>query len=302
MMLVHEQGPGGGRIRPLSAPHAEYVRVVGPGAEQPAVTAALAGALDDLAEGGDRVVVSDLPVTSALGRHFAATPPWKHTEARCAVVPLPVDWAAMSRSTRKTHNRRQRAVDELIADGRRLVFRRSRSAEELRDGYRVLVDLHRRQWSPDLVLPDADLRHTADTWEQVVGRCGPGLAFVATMELDGVAVAAQLCLYRDTRSFSLRPAMHPDHRSLSPGHALLRRLTDELTASGFTEFDLGRTLDSAGQTGYKSQYLARWTDTITATSAATHRQHVRAAPRPAVIGDHVSAVDLATPARHAAVV
>ena len=274
----------GGRweIVPLGSPHSEYVRVVGPGAEEPSTTAAIAAELDGLACGGDRVVLCDVPATSALGRHMMADGAWEQTAVPCAQVVLPVDWTAMSKTTRKAHRRRERVLAEAAAAGHQITYRRSRTPRELAYGYRVLRDLHRRQW------PTSD--PLTDDWPAVLEHCGPDTAFVASLALDGEPVAAQLCLHRShprgdgqhadepaaKRCYSLRPAMSPDHRPLSPGHALLRLLAADLSAAGFTRLDLGRTVAEPGQAGYKNQYSAGWTYTLT----ATHTASTATAPEP----------------------
>ena len=271
--LVRRLTPGGRwEIVPVGAPYAEHVRVVGPGAEQPSTTAALAAKLDALASAGDRVMLCDVPITSALGRHMMTDPRWPQTAVPCAQVPLPVAWAAMSQSTRKSHRRRARALDVLVEQGHQITYRRSQTPLELADGYTALRGLHRRQWSAN-VRPESDLERDGAAWQAVIDECGPRLAFVAAMELDGEVVAAQLCLYRGQHCYSLRPAMHPDHAAMAPGHALLRMLVADLADAGFTCLDLGRTVDTPGQAGYKAQYLAGrgWTYTITATHTVRGR-------------------------------
>jgi CelD/BcsL family acetyltransferase involved in cellulose biosynthesis len=98
----------------------------------------------------------------------------------------------------------------------------------------------------------------------VLNRCGPGTAFIATLALDGEVVAAQLCLTRNRRAYSVVPAMHPNYKDLAPGHALLRHLAQDLTCAGYEHLDLGRTVP--GQHAYKNQYRPRWSETLCAVS------------------------------------
>lgn len=58
--------------------------------------------------------------------------------------------------------------------------------------------------------------------------------------------------------WSLRPVMNPDFLRLAPGHLLLHRLIDDLSDHGFVGLDLGRTVEAAGQIGYKAQYQPQW--------------------------------------------
>ena len=269
LALVRRTATGGrSEIVPLSAPHAEYVRVIGPAAEEPQAIAALTSALDDLALGGDHVALRDVPATSALGQHLMKDGRWPQTAVPCARVPLPLDLMAMSKATRKAHRRRERALDELVAKGHRILYRRTQTSDELTADYKVLHDLHRRQWPADIVRPESDLTLAADDWPSVLDRCGPDIAFVASMEVDDCTVAAQLCLYRGHHCYSLRLAMDLAYRDLSPGHSLLRLLAADLAESGFTHLDLGPTIDTPEQIGYKAQYLPNWTYTLTATHAA----------------------------------
>ncbi|WP_446045364.1 GNAT family N-acetyltransferase [Streptomyces olivaceus] len=90
-------------------------------------------------------------------------------------------------------------------------------------------------------------------------------AFIATITIDGTLAAAQLCLYRGTTCWSLRPAMNPGAARLAPGHLLLPRLIDDLSSHGFTGLDLGRTAETDGQTGYKEQYQPRWSTALSFT-------------------------------------
>lgn len=260
-------GDGPGDLRPLSAPHAEYLRVTGPEAEHPAVTTALEAGLNAIAGDTGHIAVTDLPATTGLGRHLTSSPSWNHTTTACATVALPLGWAEMSRATRKTHKRRQRALDDLVAQGHQVVYHRSRTADELAAACQALVHLHRLQRADD-ARPGAEFALDGDAWRTVLEHCGPDIAFIAIQCIDETPIAAQLCLTRGARAYSLLTARHPGYNQVSPGHALLRRLIQDLTDAGYTALDLGRTLDTPGQSGYKSQYLAHWTHTLTATRAA----------------------------------
>lgn len=268
------------RVVPLSAPHAEYVRPVGPAANDASTAADLTTRLEQLAREGDLVELTDIPAACAWGSTLASRPFWHCETTPCASVPLPVDYAAMSRSTRKEHRRRGREWDNLKALGQHVVYRRTSTVTELTTAYPALLDLH------SLQRPDQDQAHAAKTWTTVLQDTGSQTAFIATLELNDTIVAAQLCLYRGQRCYSLRPAIHPDYSHLAPGHALLRHITEDLATEGFTHLDLGRTVPDGGQIGYKNQYLPRWSDTITARSGGlrrrpVHSSHACAVPAPA---------------------
>jgi hypothetical protein len=265
LALVRDQDADGTtHVKALSSPVAEYIRAVGPHSFRQDVAEALVRGLRDLAQDGQPLVISDVPADTPLGRAIAAQPDWAQVAAGCAQIPLPVPWAEMSRTTRRQHRRRQRVWDELATEGHKIVYSRTRTAIELAEAVAVLRRLDTARRAGQARQFDATAEEA--TWSAVL-RCGPDTAFVATLSLDGTPVAAQLCLYRDRRCYSLRPAMSPDHLELACGHALLRYLTDDLTRDGFTLLDLGRTINSAGQVGYKSQYLATWTETLAATAA-----------------------------------
>ncbi|MFE7115295.1 GNAT family N-acetyltransferase [Streptomyces sp. NPDC057654] len=244
------------RLRPLGAPHAEYLRAVGPGAHQPTVAEALLRTLESLAQEDD-VELSDIPLGSVLGRQLESRPGWWQTTIPCAVLDLPVAYAALSPSTRREHRRRERTWQTLVGEGRRITYRRTRGTAELITAWEGLRDLYQRARGADPGFAEKG------TWPALLQRLGSGTAFIATLELDETAVAAQLCLYRNTHCYSLLPAMDPEARDLAPGHALLRILTADLAAQGFTTLDLGRTRDTDGQRGYKAQYNARWSSTLT---------------------------------------
>ncbi|WP_406003909.1 GNAT family N-acetyltransferase [Streptomyces sp. NBC_00829] len=253
---VRNQTVGGWmEVTPLSTPAAEYVRIVGPDAEQPGVAAAIAEALTRF---DADVMLPDVPASSALGRYISQ---WQHALTRCARVDLPVPYASMSRSTRRDHRRRQRDWHALAESGHCVTYHRTQSPAELLDAYTVLAHLHqlRRHDRTELLgLTSADERLRA-----VLERCAD-MAFIATLTLDGRAVAAQLCLHRGRHAYSMLPAMDPAHQDLAPGHALLRRLSDELTTAGYASLDLGRTTCAPGQAAYKNSYAPVWTGTLTA--------------------------------------
>jgi hypothetical protein len=131
---------GAVRVRPLSGPHAEFVRVTGHGADLPETAAAIAAALTALARECHDLAVTDLPTDTALGRHLAAHPDRECETVPTAAIGLPRDWAALPRTTRRSTNRRDRALRQLVDDGHRIVFDRTRNTDKLQDRYRTLVD------------------------------------------------------------------------------------------------------------------------------------------------------------------
>ncbi|MFI1621849.1 GNAT family N-acetyltransferase [Streptomyces lydicus] len=249
---------GGVRITPLGSPAAEYIRAVGPCADEPHVAGALVQRLTDWAADGAAVVMPDVPTGSRLGQLLAAEPGWSHTTVACAQVPVPMPYAAMSRVTRRDHVRRERTWTALEMEGR-VDYRRSSTADELAAGTADAQHLHRRRWAshPTRVPP-------LDGLLEVLRHCGPTEAFAAVLRLDGCPVAAMVCLHRGPVAYSLLPAMDPAVADLAPGHALHRRLLADLDAAEFEVLDLGRTRDEPGQISYKSQYLPSWTSSVAA--------------------------------------
>jgi CelD/BcsL family acetyltransferase involved in cellulose biosynthesis len=269
--LVCDRAGARPRTTALSAPMGEYVRAMGPAAEDPRVAKALAGYLEGLASEGQHVDLAGLPADSALARHLtstgsAAAGRWQTSVTDCAEIPLPLAYEEMSRSTRRDHKRRQRVWDEL-ARRRKVTYRRTRDSDELLTAYAVLARLHARRWAGHA--PPAGSPHApgASHWPTVLERCGAGMAFIVTLAVDDEIAAAQLCLTRHRRAYSVVPAIDPLHRDLAPGHALLRHLAQDLTTAGYEYLDLGRTVP--GQHAYKDQYLPRWTETVSAVSAPT---------------------------------
>ncbi|MEU6070606.1 GNAT family N-acetyltransferase [Streptomyces sp. NPDC047082] len=255
LALVREACRGGGtRIFPLSWPASEQVLPLG--ATQQTADLLVTKA-SELAASGCQVTIADLPSDSAFGRQAELQWGRPGVESLYATVPLPLDIAALSRSTRRDHQRRRRIVQEL---GGRVGYVRTRTTGELLQAYRTLEDLHalRNRDRPaaalasDLSLP----------WPQVLRQCA-SLAFVATLTVDGEAVAAQLCLQWNGRAHSVVTAMDPAHHQLSPGHLLLELLCDDLAREGYVALELGRTVSDSGQRAYKSSYGAVWTLTRT---------------------------------------
>ncbi|MFI5702546.1 GNAT family N-acetyltransferase [Streptomyces xanthochromogenes] len=261
LALVHDATGPRERVYPLSAPMADYVRVTGPHADSAPIAASLVVALRRFAGDHIDIAMSDVPAACALGRTLteaAGRQGWLHTTGHCAAIDLPVDYAAMSASTRRSHRRRQRHWDRL-AESRSVVYCRTRTTAELLDTYSVLADLHERRWAGASPPPHAAHPGLADSWRPVLGRCGAGMFSIATLSVDGTVVATQLCVMRRATCYSLVPAMDPEFQALAPGHALLRLLTRDLYDQRFRVLDLGRTVE--GQR-YKHQYLPRWMSTV----------------------------------------
>jgi CelD/BcsL family acetyltransferase involved in cellulose biosynthesis len=269
MPLICDRASARPRTLALSAPMGEYVRAVGPAAEDPQVAKALAGYLEGLASDGQHVDMAGLPVDSALAGHLTSTGPavagrWHTSVTDCAEIPLPLAYEEMSRSTRRDHKRRQRAWDEL-AQRHKVTYQRTRDSDELLTAYAVLARLHARRWAGHA--PPAGSPHAPGAlhWPAVLERCGANMAFIATLTVDDEIVAAQLCLTRHRRAYSVVPAIDPRYKDLAPGHALLRHLAQDLNTAGYEYLDLGRTVP--GQHAYKDQYRPRWSKTVSAISA-----------------------------------
>ncbi|MFI0813509.1 GNAT family N-acetyltransferase [Streptomyces echinatus] len=264
LALVREADrTGRTRITPLSWPACEQVRPVGESEEAVSV---LVRRLADLA---DDVLVADLAADCLLAEQAYRRWGQPRTQTLYATVALPVDLAGLSRSTRRDHTRRRRAV-EALSD--RVGYHRTRTASELLAAYEVLERLFRLRNAPR-----ASAAGTADLalpWRQVLEHCAP-LAFIATLTLDACPVAAQLCLRSENRVHSVITAMDPTQRDLAPGHALLHRLCEDLTGEGYTTLDLGRTTAEDGQRSYKAAYGAVWTTTHTYAAPVSGRSLAR---------------------------
>jgi CelD/BcsL family acetyltransferase involved in cellulose biosynthesis len=262
LALVREQQHDGtSRIFALGSPRAEYVRPVGPASEDADAAGALVRTLHRFAQQGEAVRIADVPRGSALGRQLSLQPGWTNSMSSCASVPLPVPYQRLSRDNRRAHQRREQVWKDLLEEGREVTYSRCVGTERL-PAWDALVGLHQARWSG--ARPEGE-RELLDVL------ASPG-AFVAQLRLDGVAVAANLCLTRGPHCYSLLPAMNPDLLDYAPGHALLRHLTSDLTRAGLVSLNLGRTLNQRGQRQYKAQYAPLWAATVTAAST-----HVKAA-------------------------
>ncbi|MFJ8677356.1 GNAT family N-acetyltransferase [Streptomyces sp. NPDC093589] len=247
------------RIAPLSAPMAEYVRPVGPGAEDPYVAASFLCQLQRLAV-DERVDLTDVPADSALGLCMsqASSGVRLYGSSPCAHVSLPLDLHSLSRSTRREHRRRERVWVQMATE-HDVRYGRTRGPEELVDAFRDLCRLHQARWSEQARLPGVSLSAESQQWETVLKKCPQ--AFISTIAIGGSVVAAQLCLQQGDTVFSVIPAMDPAYKNVAVGHALLRALIADLTSIGAGTLDLGRTVE--GQT-YKSQYAPEWSKTLSA--------------------------------------
>lgn len=272
LALVREHLQDRPFISALGNPHIEYVRAVGPGAEDPAVARAFAQQIHRFAEHDEAVRLGDVPLDSALGRRLAQLPGWSVTTTSCATVQLPVAYGSLPSATRRAHQKRRAKWRQLEKDGR-VDFRRC-VGSALMPAWEALVSMYKARRGGARPPGERELRDVL---------AGPGV-FIAQLSIDGAPVAADLCLSRGTHVYSLLPAMDPDWHRYAPGHALVRYLTAYLSRKDpageqrFTVFDMGRTLKRPGQRTYKEAYGPDWSATLTADSGAVGRSapYVRA--------------------------
>ncbi|MFD5814779.1 GNAT family N-acetyltransferase [Streptomyces sp. NPDC127038] len=267
-LVRHDDAPRT-RILPLSAPHAECVRPIGPYAEDPGVARALAFHLLLTDDAGADVVMTDIPAPSALGQVLTLLCQdvgWDCTTTPSAVIQLPVHYDRLPTSTQRQHTRRRRTWGRLTDAGRSITYTRTRHTADLLNAFVVLARLHQQRWTGHDPLPGSLTAADQDQWLAVLRNIGAAHACIATLAVDNRVIAAQLLLTRGPRCYSLIPAMDPSQRHLAPGHALLRHLIEDLTGEGFDALDLGRT--TGLQQAYKRQYAPVWTDTLSALSAS----------------------------------
>ncbi|OEV11406.1 GNAT family N-acetyltransferase [Streptomyces nanshensis] len=268
LALVREAGV----VRALGSPVAECIRPVGRAAEDASVAGALVQELRAMVRAGDAVEVADVPRASALGRHLAGVAGWHGSMVPYARVTLPVIYPAMVPEIRRGHAKRKSRWTRLTQHSR-VVVRRSRGPRELLADWEVLLRLHEERFG--------DLPAAARELRAVLGGCA-GIAFIASLTVEDKPVAAQLCLHRRHRAYSLLAAMTADAEicRAGPGHALLRELCDLLHAEGFASFDLGRTRvdenGGGGQVAYKEAYGPGWEDLVTVTSRTAEQPPPRA--------------------------
>ncbi|MGW1895586.1 GNAT family N-acetyltransferase [Streptomyces sp. NPDC002004] len=257
MALARADGETGARYSALSSPHAQYVRPVGPHADDPVIAHALAAHLALLAQDGRHIAMTDVPVNSGLGRGLeqaAASRGWHHSTTRCGRIRLPNGPTALPRSMRRDEQRRRRDRDRLAAD-HEIAYRRTRHTAELLDAYDVLACLSADRVSSPAHAGAADV----ERWRTVLARCGAATATIAGVAVDGTVVAAQLCLFRGREAHAVALAEDPAHRHLEPGRTLLSHLVADLAAEGFHTLHLGRHADAV-------PYRPRWSTTLSAIS------------------------------------
>ncbi|MGW1783950.1 GNAT family N-acetyltransferase [Streptomyces sp. NPDC002143] len=267
LALQHEDlGDGTTAVRTM--PYCEDVTPVGSGAQDYHVAEALAYQVTGLARDGVVVTLQNVTARSPLGTELRTQPGWRHTTSRTAVVPLPLNMAALPNSLRCQHARRERA----LAESGRVTYRRTRTTAGLLDAMPALETLCSLQRETD------DRGPAPRAWTEVMRQCADG-AFIAEATLDGALMASQLCLFRGRHCYSALLAMNPAMRHLAPGHALLRWLAGDLATSGFTCRDLGPTRDTPRQIRYKSQYSPIWSVNLSSVAdGSTLTAHQRPGP------------------------
>ncbi|MER6692756.1 GNAT family N-acetyltransferase [Streptomyces minutiscleroticus] len=249
----------GNNVTALSAPHAAYVRPVGPHADTPAVAATFAFHLLLLSQNGVNVDLSDVPATSGLAHALADVgddSAWQCSPDTATALELPLTPASLSRSAQREHTRLQRTWHRLVAD-QDLAYTRSRHIRDLLAGFDVLNRLHQPgQWPGHAA--------SAQQWRAVLDHIGAADAFVATLSVDRTIVAAQLGVVRGRHCTVLLSALAFTARHLGPDHALLRHLARDLAGEGFTALTLGRAVH--GRHTYQHQRQPVWASTLTASS------------------------------------
>jgi CelD/BcsL family acetyltransferase involved in cellulose biosynthesis len=261
LALARHRAEASGTVSALT-PYAELNDAVGAGARQRHIVHALAAHLDQLVQEGVEVNLTNIPGRSELARVLARRATWTATSSPSALIPLPLDWDSLPPPLRRQHAKRERRINA----GHSITYARTRTTAELLQMQPELERLHSARWSP---APEAGAPHP--DWTAVLSELTNESAFIASISIDGALAAAQLCVHRGSTAWSLRPAMNPDFARLAPGHLLLHRLIDDLTAHGFTGLDLGPTADTNGQRGYKDQYRPLWSETLSFIPARVSR-------------------------------
>ncbi|MFI6341093.1 GNAT family N-acetyltransferase [Streptomyces sp. NPDC050535] len=269
LAMARQDGGPRSRFVPLSAPHTECVRLVGPHAEDPAIARAFVFHLLLIAEAADAdVVMTDVPATSALGQclnQLCEDHGWQSTSAASASIPLPVHYDTLARSTQRQHTRRRHTWTRLAAS-RTVTYTRTRHTQDLLDAFGVLCHLHQRRSRPQDALPAPAIAADAHHWRPVLTHLGAAHAAIATLAVDDTVIAGQMILTRQPRCYSRIPATDPAYGHLAAGHALLRYLIADLAQEGFHTLELGRT--TGHHTTFERQYGPRRTPTLTALSTS----------------------------------
>ncbi|MFC9678299.1 GNAT family N-acetyltransferase [Streptomyces sp. NPDC056948] len=261
----HDDGADA-RIVPLSAPYAECIRPVGPHADDPTVAASFVFHLMLTEEEGEGVSMTDVLAGSGLGRSLTQISQgagWNRVDTKYPRVRLPFVYAALSRSTRREHQRRQRAWDRAAAH-HRVTYARTHHPEALLDAHAFMAALRPARWYDPLFSGPSSVGGP-DHWRSVLRQLDPTRTFIATLAVDDRVVAARLCLTRGRHCYSLVPVTDAGYRHLAPDHALLRYLIADLGRKGFTMLDLGRT--PAPEQGGAGQYQPEWGSTLSILTA-----------------------------------
>lgn len=218
----------------------------------PAAAAALLEAVADLARRGVMIELDDLDPAGAIAaaRRHAGTPldtgdPAPTVDLGTGRLPASAgrhgEWDRMLRRLRERHAvavRWQREEEAAGALGDLLALRSARFVASGR-GHELPAIEHGPSFEPFLCAVAHRLAPT--------GRCA-----VASLVVDGRAVARDLYLLADRVAMLFLRGMHPDWMAYAPGHLLLRESARDLCDLGFRTLDLGR-----GDEPYKSVIGAR---------------------------------------------
>jgi CelD/BcsL family acetyltransferase involved in cellulose biosynthesis len=170
----------------------------------------------------------------------------------CWHIALPGSWEEYVAQLSKTNRKRARRLDRNYLQTGRAHLMRAITPADLREGYRILVDLHTKRWQargePGIFAePGIDAFHREAT-ERLLAT---GQLRLSWLELDGQPAAAEYCLSDDRTVYSYQSGFDPAVIVHEPGVMTLVATVQDIIAHGFTGLDFLR-----GDEPYKLDWRA----------------------------------------------
>jgi CelD/BcsL family acetyltransferase involved in cellulose biosynthesis len=198
----------------------------------------------DLSDPRIAQLLSELELRGAITSARAAGNCWR--------IALPATWEEYLTQLSKTNRKRARRLDRNYLQTGRAHLKRALTAEDLTEGFRILVDLHTKRWQSrgegGVFAEPGILDFHREATERLLAF---GQLRLSWLELDGHPAAAEYCLSDDRTVYSYQSGFDPESIAHEPGVMTLVATMQDIISHGWTGLDFLR-----GDESYKLDWRA----------------------------------------------
>ncbi len=159
----------------------------------------------------------------------------------CWRIALPATWEEYVEQLSKTNRKRARRLDRNYLQTGRARLHRVTEADQLAEGYRLLVDLHTRRWNArgeKGIFADPAIYEFHQ--EALAGLLSTGHMRLSWLTIDDQPAAAEYCLTDGNVVFSYQSGLDPAMISHEPGVLMLVATLQDVIECGYTGLDFLR--------------------------------------------------------------